>query len=89
MPWEASGIIINITGSTSCVIASYASLTRQSTLEVDVQVVLPLVDQPALGRPSVRTEALCAYLSPRVSNVPDLEFYDFGLDGTFEGPPDH
>ena len=89
MPWEASGIIINMTGSTPRVIASYASLTWQRTLEIDVQVPLPLVDQPSLGRPSVRTEALRAYLPPRVSDIPHLELDDFGLDGTFEGPPDH
>jgi hypothetical protein len=72
MPWEASGIIINVAGSTPRVIASYASLTRQSTLEIDVQVVLPLVDQPALRRPSLRTEALRAYLPPGVGDVPHL-----------------
>ena len=89
MSWEASGIVINVTRSTPRVIASYAPLAWESALKVDVQIGLPLVYQPPLGRPGVRAEALRAHLPGRVGYIPDLEPDDFGFHGTLEGPPDH
>ena len=89
MSWEASGNVINVTRSTPRVIASYAPLAWESALKVDVQVSLPLIYQPPLGRAGVRAEALRARLPGRVGYVPDLEPDDFGFHGPLEGPPDH